>query len=84
VKDDPRYNVATLRKYFIYLWPYRWHIGIIVVLLVIDKLLVLVFPLLLGVLIDDVLVNRDLVKLFTVFLGMVVCNIFQSGLGGPE
>lgn len=81
MKDDPRYNVATLRKYFVYLWPYRWHIVILVVFLVIDKLLVLVFPLLLGVLIDDVLVNRDLVKLVTVFLGMVVCNIFQSGLG---
>ncbi|HVM59327.1 MAG TPA: peptidase domain-containing ABC transporter [Verrucomicrobiae bacterium] len=54
---------------------------LLIVFLVIDKSLTVIFPMLLGFLIDNVLTHRDMVKLGLVFLAMVGTNVLQSGFG---
>ncbi|HEY4226945.1 MAG TPA: ABC transporter ATP-binding protein [Candidatus Limnocylindrales bacterium] len=72
---------ATVRKITAFFRPYRFQVGVVVVAILLTSLLGLVNPILLKLLIDDALPNRDFGRL-NLYVGLMIALPIISGLLG--
>ena len=85
--DDSRFyeqendKVGGLGRYIQRVWPYRYILALAIVINFAIGLLSLASPLMMQLLTDDVLVRGDTQLLTTVAIGVIVMNLFRSGVG---
>jgi ATP-binding cassette, subfamily B, bacterial len=72
---------ATVRKITTFFRPYRFQVGVVVVAILLTSLLGLVNPILLKLLIDDALPNRDFGRL-NLYVGLMIALPIITGLLG--
>ena len=83
-QNRPKVTLALLKRVFSYLLPYRWHILLVLICIMVSSVLAMLPAILTGKIIDDGLIARDLDRLIRLILLALLLPVLSNLIGVAE